>query len=60
MSAIPREVVEHSFHIRANSRPVGQHLLRFDEEMRRVIGGGDAQAFGGRIHQGSVSSRVVS
>ena len=38
MPGISREVAEHSFDIRANSRPVGQHLLRFDEEMRRVIG----------------------
>ena len=36
MSGIPREVVEHSLDIRANSRPVRQHLRRFDEEKRRV------------------------
>jgi hypothetical protein len=32
------EVVEHSLDIRANSRPVRQHLRRFDEEKRKVIG----------------------
>jgi hypothetical protein len=38
MSGIPREVVEHSLDIRANSRPVREHMCRFDEEKRRVIG----------------------
>ena len=38
LPGIPREVVEHSLDIRANSRPVRQHLRRFDEEKRRVIG----------------------
>jgi molybdopterin-guanine dinucleotide biosynthesis protein A len=37
MPGIPREVVEHFLDIRANSRPVRQHLRRFDEEKRRVI-----------------------
>jgi hypothetical protein len=38
MLAISREVAEHSLDIRANSRPVRQHLRRFDEEKHRVIG----------------------
>jgi hypothetical protein len=38
MSGIPREVAKHSLDIRANSRPVRQHMCRFDEEKRRVIG----------------------
>jgi hypothetical protein len=37
MPSIPREVVEHSLDIQANSRPVRQHLPRFDEEKRRVV-----------------------
>src|SRR5688500_3573514 len=37
MSSIPREVAEHSLDIQANSRPVRQHLPRFDEEKRRVV-----------------------
>jgi hypothetical protein len=37
MSGIPREVAEQSLDIHANSRPVRQHLWRFDEEKRRVI-----------------------
>jgi hypothetical protein len=35
---MPREVIEHSLDIRANFRPVRQHLRRFDEEKRRVNG----------------------
>jgi hypothetical protein len=38
MPGIPREVIEHSLDIRANSRPVRQHLHRIDEEKHRVIG----------------------
>jgi hypothetical protein len=38
MPGIPREVTEHSLDIRAGSRPMKQHLHRFDEEKRRVIG----------------------
>jgi hypothetical protein len=38
MLGIPREVVEHSLDIRANSRPMRQHLRRIDEKKRRVIG----------------------
>ena len=38
MSGIPREVAEHALDIRASSRPVKQHLRRFDEEKRRAIG----------------------
>jgi hypothetical protein len=38
MSGIPRDVVEHSLDIRAGARPVKQHMRRFDEEKRRVIG----------------------
>jgi hypothetical protein len=38
MPGIPREVVKHSLDIRANSRPVREHLHRFDEEKHRVIG----------------------
>jgi hypothetical protein len=37
MSSILRDVTEHSSDIRAGSRPVRQHLRRFDEEKRRVI-----------------------
>jgi hypothetical protein len=38
MPGIPREVTEHSLEIRAGSKPVKQHLHRFDEEKRKVIG----------------------
>jgi hypothetical protein len=38
MSGIPREVTKHSLDIRANYRPMKQHLWRFDEEKRRAIG----------------------
>jgi hypothetical protein len=38
MLGIPMEVAEHSLNIRAGSRPVKQHLYRFDEEKCRVIG----------------------
>jgi hypothetical protein len=37
MLGIPREVAEYSLDIRANSRPVNQHVHRFDEEKRMVI-----------------------
>jgi hypothetical protein len=38
MPGISRDVVEHSLDIRADARPVKQHLRRFDEEKRRAIG----------------------
>jgi hypothetical protein len=38
MPGIPRDFAEHSLDIRAGARPVKQHLRRFDEEKRRVIG----------------------
>ena len=37
MPGIPREVTEHSLEIRAGSKPVKQHLHRFDEK-RKIIG----------------------
>jgi hypothetical protein len=38
MPGIPRYVAEHSLDIRAGSRSVKQHLCRFDEEKRKIIG----------------------
>ena len=38
MLGIPREVAEHALYVRAGSRPVKQHLRRFDEEKHRAIG----------------------
>ena len=38
MSGIPREVAEHTIKIHPGSKPVKQHLRRFDEEKRRAIG----------------------
>jgi len=38
MPGIPREVAEHSLHIKPGSHPVKQRLRRFDEEKRRAIG----------------------
>jgi hypothetical protein len=38
MPGIPREVTEHALEIRADSKPVKQHLRCFDEEKRKVIG----------------------
>ena len=38
MLGIPREVTKHVLKIRPGSRPVKQHLCRFDEEKRRAIG----------------------
>ena len=38
MLGIPREVVEHSLKIHPGSKPVKQHLSRFDEEQRMAIG----------------------
>jgi hypothetical protein len=32
------DVAEHSLDIRVGSRPMKQHLRRFDEERRRIIG----------------------
>ena len=37
MPDILREVVEHALKIRPGSKPVKQHLRRFDEEKRRAI-----------------------
>ena len=38
MPGIPREVTEHTMKIRSGSKPVKQHLHRFDEEKHRAIG----------------------
>ena len=38
MLGIPREVAEHTLKIHLGSRPIKQHLRRFDEEKRRAIG----------------------
>jgi hypothetical protein len=38
MPGIPRDVAKHSLDIRADARPVKQHLRRFDEEKHRAIG----------------------
>ena len=38
MPGISREVVEHALKIRLGSKPVKQHLHRFDEEKHRAIG----------------------
>jgi hypothetical protein len=38
MPDIPRDVAEHSLDIRVGSRPMKQHLRRFDEEKRSIIG----------------------
>jgi hypothetical protein len=38
MSGVPREVTEHALWIKQGSKPVKQHLRRFDEEKRRAIG----------------------
>ena len=38
MPGIPREVAEHTLKVRSGSKPVKQHLRRFDEEKRRAIG----------------------
>jgi hypothetical protein len=38
ISGIPMDVAEHSLDIRVGSRPMKQHLRRFDEERRRIIG----------------------
>ena len=38
MPGIPTSVAEHVLKIRPGSRPVKQHLRRFDEEKRRAIG----------------------
>ena len=37
MPGIPREVTEHALKIRPGSKPVKQHLCRFDEEKCRAI-----------------------
>jgi hypothetical protein len=54
MPGTPREVAEHSLDIRANSRPVRQHLCRFDKEKVQGNRGGGTQALGVRIQQGSI------
>jgi hypothetical protein len=38
MSSIPREVTEHALEIQIGFKPVKQHMHRFDEEKRKVIG----------------------
>ena len=38
MPGIPIEVTEHALKIRPGSKPVKQHLCRFNEEKRRTIG----------------------
>jgi hypothetical protein len=37
MPGIPRKVIEHVLRIRLGSKPVQQHLRRFDEEKRNAI-----------------------
>jgi hypothetical protein len=37
MLANSREIVEHSLRIRANAKPVKQHLRRFDDKRCRAI-----------------------
>ena len=38
MPGIPREVTKHTLKIHPGSKPVKQHLHRFDEEKHRAIG----------------------
>ena len=38
MLGIPRGVTEHALKIRPGSKPVKQHLHRFDKEKHRAIG----------------------
>jgi hypothetical protein len=38
MPGIPRELAEHSLHIRPNTKPVKQSLRHFAEEKRKAIG----------------------
>ena len=38
MPGILREVAEHTLKIHPDSKPVKQHMCRFDEEKRRAIG----------------------
>jgi len=38
MPGIPREVAEHTLKIHLGSKPVKQHLRRFNEEKHRAIG----------------------
>src|SRR3954471_23344126 len=38
MPGVPREVVEHSLHVRPDAKPVKQSLRYFAEEKRRTIG----------------------
>ena len=36
MPSIPREVTEHALKIRSGSKPVKQHLRRFNEKCRAI------------------------
>ena len=38
MLGFPREVTEHALKTMLGSKPIKQHLRRFDEEKRRAIG----------------------
>ena len=37
MLGIPREITEHSLRIRADAKPVKQHLRQFDDKRHRAI-----------------------
>ena len=45
MLGIPREVAEHALKIRPGTKPMKQHLHRFDEEKRKAIGEEIAKLF---------------
>jgi hypothetical protein len=38
MSGLPRELAEHSLHVRPDAKPVKQRLRCFTEEKRKAIG----------------------
>jgi hypothetical protein len=38
MPGVPRELAEHSLHVRLDAKPVKQPLRRFAEEKRKAIG----------------------
>jgi hypothetical protein len=38
MPGVPRELAEHSLHVRTDTKPVKQPLRRFAEEKRMAIG----------------------
>jgi hypothetical protein len=38
MPSIPREVAQHALNIRSGSKPIKQHLCRFNEEKCTAIG----------------------